>query len=65
MDGGIEMIEKIHGKHYLICDCCGDEFEFDSYDKAIQFKRENDWKSRKYNGEWEDICDYCMEEIGE
>lgn len=60
------MIEKIKGKHYLICDMCGEDFEFDSYDKAIKFKKEQNWKSKKYsNGEWEDICDYCREEMGE
>ena len=39
------MIEKLKGKHYLVCDVCGEDFEFDSFDEAVQFKRESAWLS--------------------
>ncbi|WP_027309311.1 hypothetical protein [Caloramator sp. ALD01] len=59
------MIEKIKGKHYLICDVCGDDYEFDSYDKAVKFKRESGWKSIKHSDGWETICEECRKEIEE
>lgn len=57
------MIEKDGGMYILICDICGEEANetfFDFYD-AVQFKRENGWKSQKYNDEWEDVCPECQE----
>jgi len=56
------MIEKDGGMYILICDICGEEANetfFDFYD-AVQFKRENGWKSQKYNDEWEDVCPECQ-----
>jgi hypothetical protein len=29
--------------------------------EAIDYKKENDWRSRKVNGEWQDICPECQE----
>ncbi|KRQ86029.1 hypothetical protein ABG79_02161 [Caloramator mitchellensis] len=57
------MIDKQYGKHILVCNMCGEEYEFDSYDEAIKYMRENGWRSKNYGGEWEDICDICWEEI--
>lgn len=57
------MIEKDSGIYILSCDICGEEANetfFDFYD-AVQFKRENGWKSQKYNNEWEDVCPKCQE----
>ena len=60
------MIEKEYGKHVLVCDVCGLEHEFDSFDEAVEYKKSNGWKSRR--GEqinledgWVDVCPDCIE----
>lgn len=46
----------------LICDICGlVEYGHEDFDSAVEFKKENGWKSIKYQGEWEDICPECQE----
>ena len=57
------MIEKIDGRYRLFCDICGEpvDREFDDFYYAIVYKKENDWKSQKYKGEWEDVCPECQE----
>jgi hypothetical protein len=57
------MITK-HGDIYtLTCDICGDDAEeaFDDFCDAVDYKKENGWKSQKYKGEWEDVCPECQE----
>lgn len=56
------MIEVIHGVCYLICDRCQIEAEdeFDSFADAIEYKKENGWRSRRLDdGTWVDICPDC------
>ena len=55
------MIEYNHGKPELICDICGHtEDNFDTFQEAVAFKKENSWRSKKNNyGEWEEICPVC------
>ena len=51
-----------NGKSYTAtCDICGEELpaEFDFYD-AVNSKKENGWKSQKYQGEWQDVCPACQ-----
>ena len=50
----------------LYCDICGEEAEeqFDEFEEAVDYKKANGWKSRKRNGEWEDICPDCADELG-
>lgn len=59
------MIDKILGKYYsLSCDVCCEVImhkRFDNFDDAVQYKKDNGWKSQKNNGEWEDICPECQE----
>ena len=58
------MIDKIDGRYYLCCDICGEEVDegfYDFYD-AVEYKKENGWKSQKHRGEWEDVCPECQEE---
>lgn len=38
------MIDKYDGLYFLVCDICGD---------AVDYKKENGWKSQKHKGEWE------------
>ena len=44
----------------LTCDECGEEIDFYSFMEAVDYKKENGWKSRKDRyGDWEDICPNC------
>ncbi len=56
------MIDKQGGAFYLICDICNDVVRnFDDFYDAVQFKKDEGWKSRKIKGEWCDICPECLE----
>ena len=49
---------KRNGKVYALqCDICG---EGASFNDAVQYKKDEGWKSQKHNGEWEDICPECQ-----
>ena len=54
-------IDSFQGIHTPICDYCGGELpsEFDFYD-AVNAKKRAGWKSRKIDGEWQDICCECQ-----
>lgn len=59
------MIETIHGKVYVYCDCCGhslaDDYEyFKTFGEALLAKKSMNWKSVKHNGQWEDRCNQCQ-----
>ena len=45
----------------LTCDECGEVIDgFDFFMQAVDYKKENGWKSRKDKyGAWEDICPDC------
>lgn len=46
----------------LTCDGCGEEFYFDDFYEAVEFKKEHDWKSKKNkDGNWEEFCPDCAE----
>ena len=57
------MINKFGKSYILSCDICQEEAEetfYDFYD-ALNFKRDNGWKSKKdENGEWMVICPECQ-----
>lgn len=46
----------------LICDICGEEApdSFDFFNQAVEYKKENGWKSQYRNNSWEDICPECQ-----
>ena len=57
------MIEKEYGEYILICDVCGDATAgegWQTFQEAVQHKRDNGWRWRKIDGEWEDICPECQ-----
>jgi hypothetical protein len=58
------MIDRDYcGVYSLTCDICGseaDETFFEFYD-AVEYKKQNGWRSQKYRGEWEDVCPECQE----
>ena len=44
----------------LICDECGEVVDgFEEFMDAVEYKKENNWKSVKVNGEWLNICPDC------
>lgn len=55
------MIDKNYGSYMLICDICGDEAEenFDTFQDAVDGKKELNWESQKTNKGWEDVCPIC------
>ena len=58
------MIEKIHGVYFLICDICEDEEgaeEFPDFMEAVEYKKDDGWKSKREDGEWIDICPECQD----
>jgi len=66
------MIEKINTNQFaLSCDICCETIDahnehrqrhFDSFHKAVDYKKDNGWKSKKIDGEWQDICPECQKE---
>lgn len=56
------MIQTVYGRGVvLICDCCDREVKyFDKFQDAVDYKKENGWKSVKDDsGTWHDVCPYC------
>lgn len=56
-------LDKIHGEYHLSCDICGEgpQRSFESFDEAVQYKRDNKWGThQKKNYDWQDTCDCCM-----
>lgn len=56
------MIERNNEVDYdLICDICGYTVSgFDAFYEAVDYKKENGWKSQKHNGQREDIYPECL-----
>lgn len=59
------MIDKNNGAFDLICDICGEcaEETFDDFYDAVEFKKQEGWKSQKRSGEWQDVCPECQEKV--
>ena len=55
------MIDKSFGSYVLICDICQEESEerFDTFQDAVDGKKELGWKSQKTNKGWQDVCTNC------
>lgn len=49
------------GMYDLICDICTNYEEFETFNEAVEFKKEFGWKSEKKNNEWIDICEECKD----
>ncbi len=53
------MIDKKYGQYAIVCDVgnCGESLEgFDTFQDAVEGKKEHGWKSRKVDGQWQDVC---------
>lgn len=55
-------IEKLGGSYTLECDICGEKAPryFDYFDEAVDYKKENGWKSKRDDGGWWDHCPECQ-----
>lgn len=55
---------KMHLEGYVLtCDVCGEEADeiFEGFYDAVDYKKENGWKSTRYHNVWEDVCPECQE----
>ncbi len=54
-------IEREGQSFSLYCDVCGREAEetFFEFDEAVEYKKQNGWRSQRRKGEWEDVCPEC------
>lgn len=60
------MIHQSAGFYVIECDECGEESEgFDDFYDAVEWKkdRSNGWRSRKVDGDWQDLCPECAEKV--
>jgi len=55
------MIDRDYDDYYLVCDNCGRQVDepFDSWEKAVEAKKENGYTSKKYGNGWKDLCPEC------
>jgi len=51
------------GIYKIICNVCGEVMEpsFDEFMEAVQFKKDNRWKSQKVGEGWIEICRDCVD----
>ena len=56
------MIDKMYDGFYLYCDLCdGVAGPFNYFDEAVDYKKENGWKSKKDKLKgWQDVCPECQ-----
>ena len=55
------MIERDYNLHILVCDICGEEKTFDSFEEAVEAKKKDGWQSKREKGQWLDVCPECKE----
>lgn len=53
------MIVQEYQKFILFCDSCYRELEFESFDEAIDYARQNHWTTKKVDREWNNFCNSC------
>ena len=52
--------------YVLACDECGEEIDFSFFRQAVEYKRQNGWRSIKdSHGEWQDLCPDCAKRLKE
>lgn len=44
----------------VVCDTCGEGFEADNFQDALQQIRAGGWETYKEDNEWKQICDNCL-----
>jgi hypothetical protein len=53
------MIEKDYKSYQVICDNCLEGEEVDTWDEALEFMKENEWKKKKVDGKFLNYCADC------
>lgn len=54
------MIRRCNNGYELICENCGFSVTgFDTFQEAVDYKKENGWRSHKVDDGWEDVCPDC------
>lgn len=56
-------IERQKGKMTLVCDSCGDEYEWyppADFNSMINDARDDGWHIEKTDEAWEHMCDHCL-----
>lgn len=54
------MIEKTSDRYDLQCDFCSNRIEeFDTFMDAVEYKKQNRWRSIKSGDDWSDSCPNC------
>lgn len=56
---GFACVDGVKEEYDLICDICGKTIKFDTFNEAVQFKKDNNWRSKKQLSNWIDMCDKC------
>ena len=55
------MIENKNSNYELTCDICGYSVTgCDTFQEAVDYKKENGWKSQKVSDGWDDVCPDCQ-----
>lgn len=56
-------IQRCGDNYTLTCDNCGYEHPdlFTDFAEAVEAKRDDGWRSKMIDNEWEDWCDECCE----
>lgn len=56
-------VERQEGIIVFVCDVCMDELITDErdWDQALDAKQFERWGSRKEDGAWIDVCEFCKE----
>lgn len=55
------MIQKIYCGYVIICDNCEHQASesYETWQDAVDAKKENGFKSKKYGNGWMDLCEDC------
>ena len=57
------MISKEYGNYTLICDICGvgSDKDYETFQDAADAGEDIEWKRKKIDGDWVDVCTDCIE----
>lgn len=55
------MIDKDGYSYMVVCDNCGEGVEVSTWDKVLEFMRDEGWKKKKVGNTWNHYCHECKE----
>ena len=57
------MITKEYGVYKIVCDICETTScaDYETFDEAVEGKKDNGYQSKKYSDGWKDICSDCRD----